>query len=196
MQAVQSPHPKARTMAPGQFRAGIPNRFWNLDLKPEPASQIAGQFGVYASSFERTHLLAEHMLSHGVRPFRTVERSKPDPRFCRHATFRLGRMAIRQVERDKETCVRVDIRDAQKRPRSSITRSAPDKTRFPNIFWRRWAKSGQCSGSVWRSAGTMRAITFCRSRSSTVWPAPNNSFNRRVFRNWRIFTEGMPNCDT
>jgi hypothetical protein len=134
------------------------------------------------------NLLPENMLRDGVHPFRTVQGSKPHARIRRHATLCLFRVPIGQVEGNKETCVRVNT---QKRPRSSTTRSAPDTERFPNIFRRRLAKSGRSSGADCACAGTIRAITFWRSRSSTVWPALNNSFSRRVSRNWRIFTDCM-----
>jgi len=81
VQAVQRSHAEARTMPAGQFRAGIPNGFWKVDREPESASQIACQFGLCASSFERSNLLAENMLRDGVHPFGAMEGSKPDPRF-------------------------------------------------------------------------------------------------------------------
>ena len=175
-------------MAAGKFRAGIPNRFRQVDLEPEPASQIACQLCLCPASLQGSHLFPENVLGDGVHPLGSVQRSEPDSWLCGHPALRLGRVPVGQVEGNEETCVRVDT---QKRPRSSITKSAPDNSRFPKMVWRRRAKSGQRSGPDGSCAGTMRAITFWRSRSSTIWPALNSSFRRRVSRNWRIFTDGI-----
>ncbi len=80
VQAVESSHAEARTMSAGQFRASLPHGFWQVDLEPEPASQIAFQFGLYPSRLNGSNLFAENMLRDGMHPFRAVKWSEPDSR--------------------------------------------------------------------------------------------------------------------
>src|SRR5271157_1946287 len=97
-------------------------------------------------------------------------------------------MLVLQVQGDEEACVRIN----QKRPRPLTTNSAPGTSRLPKIVSTRAAKSGHSRGcTVDEDSGTMRPSTRSRSRSSTVFPACNQAFRRRVSRNWRMFTEGM-----
>ncbi len=80
VQAVQCSHAERRTVATGQFSAGIPNGFWKVNHDPEPASKIACQFGLCPSCLESSNLFAENMLRDGVHPFGAVQGRKPDPR--------------------------------------------------------------------------------------------------------------------
>jgi hypothetical protein len=102
-------------------------------------------------------------------------------------------VAVGEINGDEETCVGVDT---QNRPRSSMRRSAPESCRLPKIFERRSAKFGQSPSVTLERSGTIRAITSCRSRSSTVLPARSQALRRRVSRNSRIFTEGIKHCVT
>jgi len=68
-------------MAAGQFRAGIPDGFWQVHLEPQSATEIALQFRLYPSRLTGSGLLPENMLRDGVHPFSTVEGSEPEARF-------------------------------------------------------------------------------------------------------------------
>src|SRR5271157_5437729 len=97
-------------------------------------------------------------------------------------------MSIDQVKGDEETRVGVD---AQYRPRSSISRSAPGRVLFPRILLARAPKSGHSLGCLGGIFGTIWPITRSRSRSSTVFPAFNQAFRRRVSRSWRMFMQSI-----
>src|SRR5580698_286507 len=98
VQTVQSSHADAGTMAAGQFYAGIPNGFWQVDLKPKSTCEIALQFRLHASCLGSRNLLPENMLRHGVHPFRAVEGTEPDARFRGHPTLGLLGVPVGQVE--------------------------------------------------------------------------------------------------
>src|SRR5271166_865191 len=97
-------------------------------------------------------------------------------------------MSIDEIKGDEETRVSVD---AQYRPRSSISRSAPGRILFPRTLLARPPKSGHSLGCLGGISGTIWPIMRSRSRSSTVFPAFNQAFRRRVSRSWRMFTESM-----
>jgi len=81
VQAIQSSHAKAGTVAASQFCAGIPNRLWQVNPEPQSASQIALQFRLRLSRLTGRNLFPENMLRYGVHPFRAMEGSEPEARF-------------------------------------------------------------------------------------------------------------------
>src|SRR5271166_3857274 len=97
-------------------------------------------------------------------------------------------VSIDEIKGDEETRVSVD---AQYRPRSSISRSAPGRVLFPRILLARSPKSGHSLGCLGGISGTIWPITRSRSRSSTVFPAFNQIGRAHVSRSWRMFTESI-----
>lgn len=124
----------------------------------------------------------------GVGPFSAVQRRKPTERLVAHPLLSFGRMTIRDIQGNQKACIEID---AQTRPRSEITRSAPGKIRSPKSFLRRAAKSGQMRGWLGAVSGTIRATIRSRSRNSTVLPARSHALSRGVSRSCRILITGM-----
>lgn len=166
VQAVQSSNSEAGTVSPGQFSTGVPNGSWQIDLEPEAASKIAFQFGLRPPRLEGKRSLSEKCVA---RPRASV-RHGAGQRTRSAALMSCGAPLPRNVDReDRGRSRNCCPRRYSKATASSIAKSAPDKARFPKIFWRRPAESGQSAGAESACAGTMRAITFWRSRSSTVY---------------------------
>jgi hypothetical protein len=188
MQSIEGWHAELRAIAAAEVCANIEGVFRYCCLKPQAICPVALQRGEDGIRFSLGNLFIKNLFGDGMETFRRVKRCKLQAGLLLHPLSRGCRMHILHVERREKTGIGVD---RQKRPRSFSKSSTTFKTRSPNIFFARASKSGHFAGFSSAVSGTMRAITLSRSRSSTVVPARNQAFKRRVSRSCRMLTDGI-----
>ena len=177
MQAIERTNSELGCVLPRQIGAPLISKIGNSCRRPHLAASILCEAVMQTLRFLGKKSFSEYVLLNRMSPFCNVQRRDAYRGFRTQQGFRSAGMLVRQVKRDKKAGVCVN---AQKRPRSSMTKSAPGKMRSPNISLRKAAKSGSEGFSAGLLCGTIRAITLSRSRSSTVFPERSQLLSLRV----------------
>src|SRR5208337_2426212 len=103
---------------------GLEGHLRQTHFPPKSSFAIALEVRTKPLGFTSRDGAAKHVLRDSMRPFRAMQRRQPQTRMPGHATLGLFRVSIDEIQGDKETRVRIN---AQYRPRSSISRSAPGR---------------------------------------------------------------------
>ncbi len=188
MECVERPHANACHAISCKHNAHFKCTLWEAYFHPYTGFAIALEVPVDRLRLPRRDLALKYMLADCMCPLGTMQRCQPNTRTPRHMLLRFLRVGIWQVQRYKNACIRVD---SQKRPRSSISRSAPGRQRSPKSFSTRPAKSGHCLGAACAGSGTIQARRRFRSWSSTVLPDRSHAFSWRVSRSSRRLIFGI-----
>lgn len=105
---VQSRKTKSSAVLSGKLDASLERQLRQRTLQPKSGCSIALEIlGEYLRVVSR-HFPRCKVLRDGMRPFRSMERSQPNPGMLRHHPLRFGKVPVVQVQRDEETRVGVD----------------------------------------------------------------------------------------
>jgi hypothetical protein len=188
MERVERPDTEPWHTISSQHNARVKYPLWEPYFNPHTGFAIALELPINRLRFPRRDLVLKYMLADCMCPLDAMQRCQPNTRMLRHMPLRFLRVGIWQIQRHKNACIRID---SQKRPRSSIRRSAPGRQRSPKSFSTRPAKSGHCLGAACAGSGTIQARRRFRSWSSTVLPDRSHAFSWRVSRSSRRLILGI-----
>ena len=98
VQSVQSANAQPGAVTASQVRTRFPGQFRHACLGPQSRRPIMFHIKMNLVRLGGGYLALENMLRNGVRPFRVMERRKPDNRARGHASFCFQGVLIRHVE--------------------------------------------------------------------------------------------------
>ena len=95
-------------MKTGESMADFEGQLRHIHFYPNGSFTVLFENFGYLLGFSSGNLAMEDVLHDGVGPLCPMQRGKPKARMLRHMPMRVLGVRIRQIERNKNACVRVD----------------------------------------------------------------------------------------